>query len=126
MSAISPAVDELVERVAARVAELLAETVAPAASTSPWMDASETAEWLRCKPKRIYELASQGRLPAHREGSRLLFHRGELDEYLLDDRESAGAGWHGSEKVLQMGSRPGAQRISNPQVQRGDRARSSR
>lgn len=77
-------VDQLVERVAGRVAELVAEQLRPpAAPPSPWLNVDEAAEYLRCAPKRIYDLVSQGRLPAHRDGKRLLFRREELDEYLF-------------------------------------------
>jgi len=78
-------VDELVERVAARVAELLAGQLPAPAAGSPWLTVAEAAEYLRCKPKRVYDLASQHRLPAHRDGSRLLFRRDELDAYVLEE-----------------------------------------
>jgi excisionase family DNA binding protein len=97
VSAVTEAfVDELVERVAARVVELLgAQLAAPAPST--WMTVPEAAEYLRGKPKRLYDLVGQRReddpeqrrLPVHRDGSRLLFHRRELDSYLLDATDQA-------------------------------------
>jgi excisionase family DNA binding protein len=77
-------VDDIAERVALRVAELLAGQLAPA-DRSPWLDVGEAAEYLRCKPKRIYDLVSQRRIPVHRDGSRVLFRREELDAYLLAD-----------------------------------------
>jgi excisionase family DNA binding protein len=76
---------DLVECVAARVAELLADRLASTSSdASPWLDVNEAAEYMRCKPKRIYDLVSQHRLAAHRDGARVLFRREELDAYLLD------------------------------------------
>jgi excisionase family DNA binding protein len=79
--------DELLEAVAGRVAELLAPLLmAPAAS--PWLDVSEAAEYLRCRPKRVYDLVSQRRIPAHRDGGRLLFRRDELDDYVLGDADT--------------------------------------
>lgn len=76
--------DALVESVAVRVAELLADRLSPAPADSPWLSVEEAAEYLRCKPKRIYDLVSQHRLPAHRDGNRLLFRREELDDYVFD------------------------------------------
>jgi excisionase family DNA binding protein len=44
----------------------------------------EAAAYLRCKKQRIYDLHWQGRLPAKREGRRLLFTRRALDAQLED------------------------------------------
>jgi excisionase family DNA binding protein len=63
----------------AELRELLAVDV-PAGD--PWMDVREAAEYLRCKPQRIYDLKSQGRLAAGGDGSRPLFRRSTLDAYL--------------------------------------------
>ena len=71
--------DALADRVAARVLAA-ADRSAPAGST--WLDVTDAAEYLRCKPKRLYDLCSQRRVPVHREGSRLLFRRDELDEWI--------------------------------------------
>jgi excisionase family DNA binding protein len=68
--------DLLAGRVAAKIE---APQIAP---VSPWMDAEGAAEYIACGPRRIYDLSSSGRIPVHREGNRLLFHRGELDEWL--------------------------------------------
>jgi excisionase family DNA binding protein len=80
-AALGPLVDVLVERIASRVGEHVALGAAPSCS-SPWLSVEEAAEHLRCKPKRLYDLVSQQRVPVHRDGSRLLFHRDELDGYL--------------------------------------------
>jgi excisionase family DNA binding protein len=76
--------DQIAPAVADRVAELLVERLAGAVpvAASPWLDVAEAAEYLRCKPKRIYDLGSQERLPVHRDGGRLLFRADELDRYL--------------------------------------------
>jgi excisionase family DNA binding protein len=103
-------VDELVERVAVRVVELLGTHVSPPGEASPWLTVDEAAEYLRCKPKRIYDLVSQSRehdpgrrrLPVHRDGSRLLFLRHELDAYLLDGHGGADTDWNPSTNILQM------------------------
>jgi excisionase family DNA binding protein len=70
------------ERTATRVVELVEGYRAATPALSPWLDVSEAADYLRCKPKRIYDVVAQSRLPVHRDGSRLLFHRDELDSYL--------------------------------------------
>lgn len=71
--------DALADRVAARVLAV-ADRSAPAGS--PWLDVAGAADYLRCKPKRLYDLCSQRRVPVHREGSRLLFRRDELDAWI--------------------------------------------
>ena len=43
---------------------------------------AEAAEYLRCKPQRIYDLRSSGRLPRHGDGSRVLIRRADLDAHL--------------------------------------------
>ena len=83
--------DDLVERVAGRVAEMLADRLAVPAPGSPWLNVEEAGEYLRCRPKRIYDLVSQRRIPAHRDGSRLLFRRDELDVYIMAAEDGAGA-----------------------------------
>lgn len=74
---------EMVEAIAQRAAELLAERQVDAVTvTSPYLSVEEAAEYLRCKPKRIYDLTSQRRLSAVRDGSRLLLRRVDLNSYL--------------------------------------------
>ena len=70
--------EALVEAVAARAAVLAAELLAPA----PWLDVAGAAEHLCCPPSRVYALVSAGRIPVHRDGSRLLFRRAELDAWV--------------------------------------------
>jgi hypothetical protein len=53
---------ELIERIAERVAALFAERQRPSAPELLTVD--EVAELLRCKRQRVYDLVSQGRLPA--------------------------------------------------------------
>lgn len=47
-----------------------------------WMTVPEAAEYIRAKPQRVYDLISQGRLPAGRDGTRRLLARDDLDSYL--------------------------------------------
>ena len=72
--------DELVDAVAERVAALLDER--SAGVDDPWFTVPEAAEYMRCKPQRIYDLISQGHLHADRDGRRRLIRRSELDRYL--------------------------------------------
>lgn len=78
-------VDELLNDLAARIA---AQIPAPAASPepSPWLDAEGAAARIGCGKRRIYDLAGADRIPVHREGARLLFHRDELDEWITSGR----------------------------------------
>jgi excisionase family DNA binding protein len=70
---------ELVELIAVRAAELIA---ARAPARPEYLTVAEAAEYIRAKPKRIYDLVSQRRLEPRRDGARLLFLRSELDAYL--------------------------------------------
>jgi excisionase family DNA binding protein len=47
-----------------------------------WMTVKEAAEYLRCKPQRIYDLRSSGQLPRHGDGARVLLHRDDLDRHV--------------------------------------------
>lgn len=71
--------DALVEAIARRVLELQAEqTQAPATL----LTVDEAAERLRCKPKRVYDLKSQGRIGFVNDGRRVLIPASEIDRYL--------------------------------------------
>jgi excisionase family DNA binding protein len=71
--------DALAEQAASHVAEL----VEPRSSEpEPWIGVEEAAEHLACKKSRVYALTSAGRIPFHKDGSRLLFLRSELDEWV--------------------------------------------
>jgi excisionase family DNA binding protein len=72
--------DELLERVAERVASILAER--QPGEGDGFLDVAGAADFLACPKSRIYSLVSAGRLPHERDGSRLLFDRGELREYV--------------------------------------------
>jgi excisionase family DNA binding protein len=70
----------VLEAIARRAAAIVAESL----STEPqaFIGVEQAAEHLACKPQRIYDLVSQGRLGCHRDGRRLLFRRPDLDAYL--------------------------------------------
>jgi excisionase family DNA binding protein len=70
-----------IDALAARVTELLA---AREPDPEPFITARQAAAHLACAPGRIYALAetTPSRIPVHRDGSRLLFRRSELDEFV--------------------------------------------
>lgn len=72
---------ELVEVVAERAAELVADRLT-AAAPEPWVGVAEAAEHLACGRSRVYALVSAGRIPHEKDGSRLLFKRSQLDEWV--------------------------------------------
>jgi excisionase family DNA binding protein len=74
--------DELVERVADRVVRRLnaLPTYAGELLTIP-----EAAELLRCKPQRLYDLRSAGRLPRTVEGGRAVVRRSDLDRLVAEE-----------------------------------------
>jgi excisionase family DNA binding protein len=69
-----------VEAVAARVADLLGDR--EPAEPEPWIDLKVAAQYLACKPARIYALVSARRIPHEKDGTRLLFRRSELDAWI--------------------------------------------
>ena len=77
---ILPVPPELLEAIAARAAELIEDRRREEAE--PWIGVEEAAEYLACKPQRVYDLTSQGRLEHRKDGRRLLFRRPWLDAYL--------------------------------------------
>lgn len=72
-----------IDAVAVRVADLLAEHYAPGVDEG-FLDVNGAAAFLACPKSRIYSLVSARRLPHHRDGSRLLFDRGELRAYVAN------------------------------------------
>ena len=71
--------DELIDRFADRVADRLG---AREPQIEPWLTVAEAADHLRCTTSRIYSLVSARRIPFCKDGSRVLFRRAELDEYV--------------------------------------------
>lgn len=72
--------DELVERIAERAAAIVSSREDTA--DAGYLDVAGAAEFLSCPRSRVYALTSAGRLPVHRDGSRLLFDRTELRRYV--------------------------------------------
>lgn len=46
---------------------------------SPFMTAREAADYLRCNPKRVYDLAQDGRLDRCGDGRRFLVRRDQVE-----------------------------------------------
>lgn len=70
------ALDALADRLTSRVADRV-QTRPPA-----WLDAPGAAAHLACPVSRVYALVSARRIPFAKDGSRLLFDRGELDAWV--------------------------------------------
>jgi excisionase family DNA binding protein len=84
MSALAAALlaelsDDDLAILAARLAPLLD---AGEAGPEPWLTVADAADYLRCGRQRVYNLVSQGRLQHAKDGSRVLFRRSWLDEWV--------------------------------------------
>lgn len=77
---------ELAELIARRVAELLTDQVTGPADPDRLLTVAEAADYLRAKPQRVYDLVNQQRLPAERDGKRVLIRKAALDRYLAGGR----------------------------------------
>lgn len=75
---------EVLEAIAARAAELVLER-SPERSESPYLNVEEAAAFLRCKPQRIYELRTSGRLRRITEGGRALVLRAEVERLIEEE-----------------------------------------
>jgi excisionase family DNA binding protein len=75
-----PLPPEFLEAIAQRAAEIAQERIS--AAYEPWLTADQTAEYLACPKSRVYALVSARRIPHERDGSRLLFRRSELDDWV--------------------------------------------
>ena len=71
--------DEQLAEIAERAAALVPEA---STTASPWLNAVEAAEHLRCRKDRIYDLIALGKLHPHRDGRRVLLRRDDLDAYI--------------------------------------------
>jgi excisionase family DNA binding protein len=72
--------DEFVNELADRIAERL--SLASRTDVDGFLDVEGAAAFLACPTSRIYALVSARRIPHHRDGSRLLFDRAELRDYV--------------------------------------------
>ena len=78
-SVLDAIAERAVPRVLAQLRALEVET-----QPSPWLTVGEAAQYLRCSRQRIYDLLSARRLRKHKDGSRVLIRRSDLDAYLTE------------------------------------------
>lgn len=85
-SALAVFLEDLVERVAERLVQKLEERgVRPLPSDEgELLSVPEAAAVLRCKPQRLYDLRSAGRLPRTTEGGRAVVRRSDLDRLVTE------------------------------------------
>jgi hypothetical protein len=78
--------DDVVDRVAERLAQKLEERgLRPdEAAQAELLSVPEAAAVLRCKPQRVYDLRSAGRLPRTTEGGRAVVRRSDLDRLVME------------------------------------------
>jgi excisionase family DNA binding protein len=74
----------LADSLAPRLADELAPRIADELErrAAPFVDVDEAAAFLRCDRQRIYDLCSSGRLTRHKDGSRVLISRMELEAHV--------------------------------------------
>lgn len=77
-----PVPPEWLDVIADRAAELVAERVN--AEPEPWIGVEQAAAHIAAPKSRVYALVNckPPRIPFQRDGSRLLFRRSELDEWV--------------------------------------------
>jgi|1185.fasta_scaffold53729_2 hypothetical protein len=73
--------DDVLDQLVGLVAERLAEREAKENGT-PWRNATEAAEHIRAKLSRIRKLTMTGDLKAYHDGSRVLYHVDDLDDFV--------------------------------------------
>jgi excisionase family DNA binding protein len=73
----------LAERIAAEVTRRFAsERGLNDPQASPWMGVEKAAAYLDWPKQRLYKLSASGAIPHYKQEGRLLFHRGELEDWL--------------------------------------------
>ena len=88
MSLSPEIIEQLVGVLADSLAHRLADELAPRIAdelerrAAPFLTVDEAAEYLRCDRQRIYDLCSSNRLGRHKDGSRVLVRRLELEQYV--------------------------------------------
>lgn len=73
-------VDALARAVAERAVELLHTELD---QRTPWMTTDEAVAYTRIPLGTFKQMAAAGQIPSHGEGRRNLYHRGEIDQWLL-------------------------------------------
>lgn len=77
---------DTIETIVCRVAEVVFAKMGTTTTATPYMTVDEAAEYLRCSPQRVYDLASSGRLPRYKEGRRTLHLRTEVTNLIEPER----------------------------------------
>ena len=70
---------ETIEQLADSVAAILAERHQQP-ERSPWLSATEAADYLRVSERQLHRLVAQSRIRSATVGRRRVFHRDHLDE----------------------------------------------
>jgi excisionase family DNA binding protein len=96
---LEPLLEQLAEQVAERTARKLRDQLAPERQATPWLSTETAAAHLGWPKQRLYKLAAAGAIPHYKQEGRLLFHRGELDDWLhqFASGERAGTSAPGTE-----------------------------
>jgi excisionase family DNA binding protein len=87
MSALAAALlaeltDADLDALAERLAPRLTDRLSPVSGSTAWLTVPTAAEYLSCPTSRLYALVSAKRIPFYKDGSRTLFRREELDEWV--------------------------------------------
>jgi hypothetical protein len=84
---LSVLVEAFVDRVAERLIEKLDERIPRGVEPgqSELLSVPEAAAVLRCKPQRVYDLRSAGRLPRTTEGGRAVVRRRDLEQLVAEE-----------------------------------------
>ena len=84
--------DRLLDTLADRLADKLVVRCAPpcALTATPWMGAQAAADYIGCSLSRVRKLTMLGDLPTHRDGTRVLYRRDDLDAYIRSGGASTG------------------------------------
>jgi excisionase family DNA binding protein len=56
---------------------------------SPFMDVKQCAEYLNLKPTTLYKWSRTKRIPSRKLGGRLMFHKGDIDEWTKRDAKES-------------------------------------
>jgi excisionase family DNA binding protein len=83
-AALDSLIDALLEHMVRRMVQLQLE-LGPrveTAGSSPWMGIEKAAAYLDLPKQRLYKLTASGEIPHFKQGGRLLFHRGDLTDWL--------------------------------------------
>lgn len=65
-----------------------------------YMTTSEVADYLRLKPRKVYDLVRQGQIPCSRATGKLLFPRQAVDLWVMNHLEGDQAASVGPQEVL--------------------------